>query len=696
MQITNEDEIERSNGEFLASMAAVEVDTAIRVLRKHNGNMEKAADALLAGDTGQEEVLGVWKTTTVTQHSERRNVTPEPTANAQPPVIDLTGDEDAEMNRAIEMSMSQTLPEFKPSERAPHPEWAMAPVGVTATPEDHNLNEAIQASLQDFKEEDDPSPFQKALRQGNRPIALRPETPSLAYAALALQALYYVPQVRLTVSNLRLPHVADYTAVRDPARAMWNLIELFTNLDLAQLAALIDSTVLSSLEIAPLHNERLPEATADAVKHISVLIEEHVAAQGGGEETEPLFSFTHGQVKKKVDQPLSNSKTAGTGFVVSVEAGGGRPYNDLISSISHGLNKQSSPTSSTHDVIIRPSEVVGFALIRSPNLPGAKSPDLFVYPKTLYMDRFLLDNFEIVDAKRQQERDLLQKVEELRRMKDKLTRHDNRDTLQNLQATIYYYENVAQGGDDPARKRTLEAVANHLKDVVTMITGKIEDIDHQMASLQKEVAALFDCPELQNFQYDLRAVLFHSGLPGRKNIYSYVQDTDGVWWKTVDQDVTELYILIFPVCFKVPEETVLTDPTGIHLNAGPYFLLYSRHMSDEQLHEEPAWPEPFSIAVEENNRKFLEMMHPGLDITGARMEAPASSPPPSDYMQVTSSPSAPRDLPPVGSPVPSYASAPPVREARELPVPKEIARRSTHERQGSRSMPAIPDEQLRR
>lgn len=40
------------------------------------------------------------------------------------------------------------------------------------------------------------------------------------------------------------------------------------------------------------------------------------------------------------------------------------------------------------------------------------------------MDRFLLDNFEIVDAKRQQERDLLQKVEELRGMKDKLTRHD--------------------------------------------------------------------------------------------------------------------------------------------------------------------------------------------------------------------------------------------------------------------------------
>lgn len=130
MQITNEDEIERSNGEFLASMGIVDVETAMRVLRKHNGNLEKAADAILAGDTGQEEGLNVWKTTTVTEHSERRNVTPEPTTTAQPPVIDLTGDEEADMNRAIEMSMSQTLPEFKPSERAPHPEWAMVRADV--------------------------------------------------------------------------------------------------------------------------------------------------------------------------------------------------------------------------------------------------------------------------------------------------------------------------------------------------------------------------------------------------------------------------------------------------------------------------------------------------------------------------------------------------------------------------------------
>lgn len=34
-------------------------------------------------------------------------------------------------------------------------------------------------------------------------------------------------------------------------RSMWNLIELFTNMDLAQLAAIIDNELLPSLDILP-------------------------------------------------------------------------------------------------------------------------------------------------------------------------------------------------------------------------------------------------------------------------------------------------------------------------------------------------------------------------------------------------------------------------------------------------------------
>jgi len=53
-------------------------------------------------------------------------------------------------------------------------------------------------------------------------------------------------------------------------------------------------------------------------------------------------------------------------------------------------------------------------------------------------------------------------------------------------------------------------------------------------------------------QYDLRAVLVHTGLPGRKQMYSYVQDTESTWWKTVDHEVTEVNLLCL-----VPSFTIL-------------------------------------------------------------------------------------------------------------------------------------------
>jgi hypothetical protein len=60
-------------------------------------------------------------------------------------------------------------------------------------------------------------------------------------------------------------------------------------------------------------------------------------------------------------------------------------------------------------------------------------------------------------------------------------------------------------------------------------------------------------------QYDLRAVLVHTGFPGRKQIYSYVQDIEGVWWKTVDHEVTgvSLQVLAFAkflMAFRYPRK----------------------------------------------------------------------------------------------------------------------------------------------
>lgn len=101
-----------------------------------------------------------------------------------------------------------------------------------------------------------------------RPVALRPEVPSLACAALVVQALYFVPQVRFAVGKLRLPDLQEDIPINHPgqcgieltpgyptnrhcsARGIWNLIELFTNMDLAKLSTIVDVEVLPSLEDA--------------------------------------------------------------------------------------------------------------------------------------------------------------------------------------------------------------------------------------------------------------------------------------------------------------------------------------------------------------------------------------------------------------------------------------------------------------
>ena len=124
------------NSNYLASVVNVDSHIARRMLRKHNGDVAKAADALLTGgDTG---ITGmeVWdsqrRTTPDPMYSDGLDTT-TPTASSivtpipSSSVIDLTVD-DEELTRAIQMSMedsSQIVPKFTPSQRAPHPDWQM-------------------------------------------------------------------------------------------------------------------------------------------------------------------------------------------------------------------------------------------------------------------------------------------------------------------------------------------------------------------------------------------------------------------------------------------------------------------------------------------------------------------------------------------------------------------------------------------
>ena len=138
-----------------------------------------------------------------------------------------------------------------------------------------------------------------------------------------------------------------------------------------------------------------------------------------------LFSFTHGQVQLVNHLAQKISKNSETGSVVNVEFGHGSTHNDLISCISDLLTKFTS-NGSTHDVIIKPSDVITFNLKRNPAPPGTTgaSPDPFVYPKSFYLDRFLFDKLALANSKRRQERQMLEEIKELKEMRETLTKSE--------------------------------------------------------------------------------------------------------------------------------------------------------------------------------------------------------------------------------------------------------------------------------
>ncbi|KAF8888788.1 hypothetical protein BD779DRAFT_1522582 [Infundibulicybe gibba] len=594
---------EQENVEFLIGMMNGDLDPAVarRVLRKHAGNVQKTADAILEGDRGEELV----PTVTYTEPQSTANI-PQALPNdpSNPTVIDLSAEDD-DYTRAVQMSMEtpRSEPTFGPSERAPHPEWQMVTSNAPTNPDpthDDSLSQAIQASLNDFSASDgsDLFPFEETVREGGRPVALRPELPGIAYSALVLQSLFFVPQVRQYVSQLPLPEINEDTPRDSPQRALWNLVEIFVNMDLAQLSAIVDKDYLLSLEPKPYTSvaESVGDLSSDFLKRIGDLIEERIHLE---DPTTRLFNFFHGTAEFRNNIPLKVKRNPGDGCVVVVDSSEDSVPNNLISRLATHLSRYHDDGSS-HDVIFEPSIMVAFHLklsrpqSTSGSSTGKHSPGGFVYPKTIYLDQFLIQNLDLANQKRDQERRMIEEVNRLTLRKNTLTLYNNRDALKDMRATLHYFEKIADNHNDAERIENISTITRKLRSTIASITEEVNAIGHRIEQLQSEITHLFDCPELQNHRYDLRAVLIHTGLPGRKQIYSYVQDTNGLWWKTVDYTVTE-----------VSEETVLTDPTGLHLNAGPYLLIYSRYLPEDQIKAPVVWPRMFADVVKQHNKTLL-------------------------------------------------------------------------------------------
>jgi hypothetical protein len=93
----------------------------------------------------------------------------------------------------------------------------------TVSQDDRTLSRAIEESLSSSyhdgaTEAYEDLPIEKSVREGGRPVALRPTSLKLTYAALTVQALFAVPQVRWGVAEWRPSAPLDATVISPPTR----------------------------------------------------------------------------------------------------------------------------------------------------------------------------------------------------------------------------------------------------------------------------------------------------------------------------------------------------------------------------------------------------------------------------------------------------------------------------------------------
>ncbi|TFY81122.1 hypothetical protein EWM64_g2892 [Hericium alpestre] len=635
---------EDENVEQLVMMMGGDLDPNIvrGVLRKVNGDMQKAATELLNDPTGGSVLDSLWSAISTPgvlrlnqpeqgQTSGPRTPPPSRPERHLEATHEMEDVEDKDLRQALEASMQTESAKLVPSDRAPDPNWAMVPSNVEIPPvsqevEIPGLDRAIQESLDTYKdyanETIEELPLEKRVRKDGRPVSLRPTQGMLAFAGLLVQGLFFVPQVRESLAKWRPSPSGssneDLTApTSGPEHMVWTLVELFANMDLAALSELNVDAALKAFSVElPAHAIQNPgDITYQFMNNLAWITESvlHKEVATQAHQWSRLFHFRYGS--SDAEPNLSPLDKRYDTSVVKVDVRDEDKNYDLISALSSQLSHDDMST--RQHVIFEPSDVVSFHLVRHESLPsysGGQSPpkQRFRYPKHIYLDQFMRENAEFAASKRAQQKQILEEIQRLTLRKAALTHANNKDTLKDLRSSVYYFENVANK-DDPERKASVGLVALKIRKILTRIENELETIDNEISKLKVQSAGLFEGSELRQHQYDLRVVLVHDGLPGRNHLYSYVQHLDR-WWKTVDYTVTE-----------VPEDTVLNDPTGLHLNAGPYMLIYSRTTPDLDTTQPLSWPEDVKNSVKHNNQAFLAQL-PLEAANQARNTSPPTSP----------------------------------------------------------------------
>ncbi|KAG8928581.1 hypothetical protein FRC01_005706 [Tulasnella sp. 417] len=522
-------------------------------------------------------------------------------------VVDLTGeaDEDEDLRKAMEMSLQETsqpqststalVPVAGPKPRGDDtPLKPMDHSGLGISHEDHALHQALEASLStslnadvfvELADEDN-------VRKEGFPTLIRSRNLSHVSATLLLQALFAVPQLRIAMAAWRADEkeILDYPYV--------NLVQqVFANLDQCQMAALpLDEGFIALFGNPFLH----PNSPGDDIKELydgaiarrceAVFAEQGFLSVDPETDLAPRVMLSRtGSSDTAIHYPADLSvNDIATLDVMSVTTLA--EPNTLEAAIFRHMLKHPTPS-----FFVRRAPVLGIRVTRHDGPSAERTP--LSYSSRLHLDPYLWENRLLVDQKMQEMKQCFEEAEMLQKTAQHFTAREGQDPMADLKRTIHYLEHVAQPGADEERAMRLKSMADKLKATLEGLDGqlaRIPECKERSQELLKKAAGMLYIPELTRIAYDLRAVLVHDGLLGREHSYAYLRDPESnKWFRVCDASVEE-----------VPEATVLNDSTGLHLNAGPYYFLYSEALPDDYAFPELAWPDDHLERIAEENAQL--------------------------------------------------------------------------------------------
>ncbi|VDB98765.1 unnamed protein product [Peniophora sp. CBMAI 1063] len=633
-----------------------DIDPAIarRFLRQHNGNAENALNALLNENTG-EGATGL----ELDPGPPPLVAVPPPSPHTRSRSLDRADQDDEQLKEALRMSLEgsagvgpeasapPTSLKLHPSDRQPDLNWALtvpsqAPAGISQ--EDEMMQRAVQESMASLHNDDfRPKTAYECMRTDDRLMAFRASNPALQWAALVLQVICALPHVKRALAEWGkdLPSdILEQPYADDPYETAFLILQMCVRMKSSSLQEYIVDDILAKLQVNPLVPGVPPgEASTELYSRLTMSIETLLLkCSNGQDKLRRIFSLRHGSARVPLPPPEEDAvfDPALDTNVVHVTVSSDRSEG---SELLAELEKLMTGTADGARVISTPSDIIAFNIVRIDMLPSysqttsggvdagrSQERRPFKYPEHLYLDQFLRENYDKTQRQREERQAMLQEAAQLEDNKFKLTHHKGRDALKDLRGSLYYMESIADRSS-PERTTIVEQSAEKLRKIIAHIESEVASIDKKVEKLKEDAEkALLGGPDMQRHRYDLRALLVHDGQVGRRHLISYIR-IGSQYFQTIDDDVIKLDAL------------PLNDTTGLHYNAGPYMLIYSRAPADEfdyaDEDESIIWPEVLQDMVEKENQNLWEQ---------ASGQTPGS--PPTKYatpssMEVNASPAEP-------------------------------------------------------